>query len=132
MGDVSLGTVYDINKAVYSNQSEKMPETLVQPMLEKVSNWFKTKALCEAQYYMFLCRDRNDYTIFNFIKNNPEKGIKELIELIQSRGILKDIVYNEKYNYYEFWISIDTEGFRPEEYMYILFPCNEFVIEIGD
>ena len=132
MSEATLGTVYDINKAVYSNQSEKMSKTLVQPLLEKIIEWFKVKALREAQYYMFLCRDRNDYTIFNFLKNNPEKGIKELTELIESRGILKDIIYNEKYNYYEFWISINDEGFRPEEYMYILFPCNEFVIEIGD
>lgn len=128
MGNVELGTIYDINKAIY-HEKDLLPETLTKELYKKVYLWFKEKALCGANYYMFLCRDRQDYTIFNFIKYNPQKGLDELKDLINSRGKLKDIVYNEKYNYYEFWIYVEA---LDKEYLYILFPCDDFIIEIGD
>lgn len=76
-------------------------------------------------YWMLLCRERNDYTVFR-ISNNLEDLYLALVECLANRGQVLDITKQEDNNY-EIWIK-DT--LLNECFVYYLFDYNEAIIEV--
>lgn len=122
MAKVEVDTLYGINKQLYAK---------ITPDEDKINELINRIKFLDSwnQYYMLLCREKNDYTIFYTgnsidIKNNTRKEIKEVLE---SRGTIIDIVQSESKDFYECWIrEEDTE----EIFMYAFFPCQDWVIEV--
>ena len=83
MGEVSLGTVYDINKNLMKNE-KKLSSPALTNKLKKVTQFFKEGQM----YYMLLCHEMRDYTIFRIIdsQSSAEKATQELKECLLNRG----------------------------------------------
>lgn len=118
--DVSLGTAYDINK----NLVKKYEKELTQEQLkekERLIDMF-TRARAD-HYYMMLCHDRRDYTIFH--TNNTEGRISgEFMECLQNRGKIVAIDETEDTGAIEIWLMINNEAF-----CYYFFPYENAVVE---
>ena len=119
----TMGTVYDFNKLAY--EKVKGPEQRKREMLANIGMWFSSDP--KFKYFMFLCRELSDYTIFNFESFNYSKAKEELEELIHERGELLDIVYNHNNDTYEIWMRTKSDN---QIHMYMLFDCNDFIITI--
>jgi len=131
---IEVGTLYDLNKQVIS-QLPEMPQEQIQEQLTKIQKWF---AESKGKYFMLLCREKADYTLFNFngkdipdvflefIRKMSIKAIKELEKCIKNRGILMSINKATE-DAWEIWIK---DFFNKEVHMYMLFECDPMVIEI--
>lgn len=122
--EVSLGTLYDMNKEIMKKESALSKEKIeeIQGQLETWFNWYADS------YVMLLCRERYDFTVFHmYAKHNsnpPKLAAKELIELLKERGQILSIEKEIDDNKWEIWLKINKEVFA-----YYLFPCDDFIIE---
>ena len=124
MAEIGIANLYEYNK----NRVNLLPilsDFKREKAIEKIKTFMCNK---NNKYYMLLCRDRNDYTIFK-TDNTPEGNLYNikvaLNEVLPSRGgIIKEIEYDEVSSAYEVWITIEDESF-----MYLFFPCDNFVID---
>lgn len=82
----------------------------------------------KCQYFMLLCKDRSDYTLFNIVDHDFKiQEIKEALrDCFINRGDVYDIHYEKNTDAYEIWLKIENEF-----YAYYLFPYDLGVIEIG-
>lgn len=117
-------TLYEFNQQTYS-QMAPLNEISIVSEIVNITQWFSKEP--DFKYFMFLCREKNDYTIFNFQTKELDKARDELLSLILSRGAPVSIEYDHDLDTYEIWIkNLETT----ETNMYRLFDCNDFVIEI--
>ena len=132
--NIEIGTLYEVNKNLVEKNIEVLTEEELNNKKELVRN-FITKT--NNQYYMLLCNDRKDYTIFHrnknkngtywdlcegFVGNVLEKIL--INECLINRGEVKSIELTEDNTAIEIWISIDQES-----YCYYFFPYDTAVIE---
>jgi hypothetical protein len=122
MSEGVLGTVYELCKTQMETL-EPLDEATQKSELVNIGGWFSSN-LC-SRYYMLLNNELHDYTIFNFTNFNFTTGVKELSEVLQSRGDIISIDFNHDNNYFEIWMKNNGQLF-----MYLLFPCDDFVIDI--
>lgn len=125
MADMELGTLYETNQELYKHltpPSEKELDT----QLASIGAWFSSKY--RDTYFMLLCREKNDYTVFRLKGSEYFEAIQELKEVLQSRGTILEVVYSHDFHFYECWVR-DDEG---NVSMYAFFPCDDFVIEVGE
>lgn len=120
----TLGTLYEFNQMAYK-QVKPIAPAKASEMIFNIGMWFSSDPT--YKYFMLLCRELNDYTIFDFRSYNYSKGEEELSELIHSRGQVLDIQYDHENDNYDIWIKSKQDG---EPHMYKLFDCNDFVIPI--
>ena len=124
--NVSLGTLYDFNKQIMSQQKTISKSKLesIKPELEEWFNWQIDG------YAMLLCRERYDFTVFHLYEkqnpNPPKVAVTELIDLLQNRGKILSIEKdsNTINNAWEIWLKINNEVFA-----YYLFNCDDWVIQ---
>ena len=131
---IEVASLYDLNKQVIS-QLPEMPQNKIQEQLAQIEKWFSKK---EGKYFILLCREKSDYTLFNFngkeipdvfpefINKMSRKAIEELETCIKNRGILMSINKASE-DAWELWIK---DFFNKEINMYMLFECGQMVIEI--
>lgn len=121
---VSIGTLYDLNKAVVVKEisltGEKLEEkkSLIIDFLKSTKN----------TYYMLLCNERKDYTVFRL--ENQEQSLKKLAdclidECLLNRGLIKGIDITKLNDAIEIWLSIEEEAF-----VFYFFPYDAAIIEI--
>lgn len=127
MGNVEMGTVYDLNK-----QLVQTTEKVISPYkLNEKKKLIKTFVReCKDNYFMLLCNDRKDYTIFNCISDKTEDKLNELAnvfvdECLINRGQIKGIDLTEHKDAIEIWLSIDNEAF-----CYYFFPYDLGIVEV--
>lgn len=126
MSRIEGGTLYGLNKQMIREMNE--PADL--SMIPEVTKWaLGTKDEGGCRYFMFLCREKHDYTIFRIIGKEDEEFQKSLKRLVYSRGIPAGVAKNDILHGYEFWVKDPKQ--KNEPFMYALFNCNDFVIEIG-
>ena len=124
---VEIGTLYDINKNLIEKNVKDLTieeinnkKELFEEYIEKTQN----------EYYMLLCNDRKDYTIFRRTGIGSEDSIGcclidiLLNECLPNRGNTKSIELTENKDAIEIWISIDGES-----YCYYFFPYDTAIIE---
>ena len=130
---VELGTLYDINKSIVETGVEALSDEQMQEKKDMIVDFVNQTS---NKYYMLLCNDRKDYTIFH--RNETEDGLfkdsegltddvieKILIdECLPNRGRTKSIELTENKDAVEIWISIDGES-----YCYYFFPYDAAIIE---
>ena len=120
--DVSLGTLYDVNKSIINSMKKLSTEEIEEKTKEMIT--FIEQHL--DNYYMLLCRERNDYTIFHKTLKDNSVIIKELLECLDVRGAVKGFdITPDKYAY-EIWITSEEEN---ESYCYYFFPNGTAKVE---
>lgn len=127
--EVSLGDLYDINKQLMS-QEPVITKAELQLAKEHLRNWLTHNF--QQKYFMLLCHELRDYTLFNLDKTNSWKmaspttimnAADDIIECMTNRGEL--LVMDEQENgAWELWIR-NPEG----NFVYYLFPYGEAVLE---
>ena len=104
-------TLYDMNKQAYSQEKPLDVIALHIKVNDMITDLYSTK----QPYWMLLCRERNDYTVF--IMLTKEGTINEMLEALQNRGQILSIDKQKDGNY-EIWIrDIDTK----ENFVYYFF-----------
>lgn len=121
---MTLGTLYDFNKQLMS-QAKELRRIDFKDSLNQIKDFIKEK---DNKYFMLLCKERSDYTVFVLFKNEDfDRQIfkKELSECLTNRGQILSIEKTKDKQAYEIWIKIDEEAF-----VYYLFPYDLGVIEV--
>ena len=60
MANVNIGTAYDMNKQLYARVPH-IPDETVKERQHRMVAWIDYTS---NKYYMLLCRERHDYTVF--------------------------------------------------------------------
>ena len=125
--EVALGNLYDMNKQMMAQEPELSEETL----LEKgglLADWIRTHSA--QQYFMMLCHERRDYTVFNIRPrmvgvsiNQINSMVGDVIECLQNRGTLIGMDLQDD-GAWEFWIRDEDECSA-----FYLFPYGAAVLE---
>lgn len=121
---MTLGTLYDFNKQLMS-QAKELRRIDFKDSLNQIKDFIKEK---DNKYFMLLCKERSDYTVFVLFKNedfNRQIFKKELSECLINRGQILSIEKTKDKQAYEIWIKINEEAFA-----YYLFPYDLGVIEV--
>lgn len=125
---VEMGTLYDMNKQIISQLPLATTERKDE-IYHELQEWISSKPY---KYYMLLCHERRDYTVFNLDKTNtyktyPQENIKNLaldyLDCLINRGSLICAEKN-KDGVWEAWIKINGEC-----YAYFFFPYDDAVLE---
>ena len=117
MGEVSLGTVYDVNKSLMEKEAV-LSEKALNKKLSDVTRFFS-----KGKYFMLLCHEQRDYTVFELTAGSKaDIATDELKICLQNRGNVLAIDATPD-NAFEIWIK-NKFGI----YAYYLFPYDEAVI----
>lgn len=120
MAELDLGmNLYDMNKQAYNQEKPLDVIALHIKVNDMITDIYKTK----KPYWMFLCRERNDYTVF--IPITREGTINEMLETLNNRGHVLDINKQEDGNY-EIWIRDNDTN---ENFVYYFFDYSFGVVK---
>ena len=115
---LSAGNLYDINKNLVKDNVSPLTEEEIADKRQLILNFLT------EMYYMLLCNDRKDYTVFR-ISNSKEECVKILIdECLKNRGEILSIEPTENKDAFEIWIKVEDEVF-----CYYFFPYSQAIIE---
>lgn len=123
MAELGMGTLYDWNKGAMQ-QMKSLNSTELKDKLKDI----KDKLFNQGKYYMLLCHERRDYTVFNLLKgaikhDASKQATHDLKECLENRGDVVGIDQQAD-GAWEIWLRIDGEMF-----CYYLFPYDNAVIE---
>lgn len=122
MAEINGGTLYEINQKLMANE-KKMSGLDVIGKQKYIAKYFERQPL---SYFMLLCHDARDYTLFKLTKNDSHTAAaQELIDCLKNRGSILAIDKLDETNSFEIWIRTDED----ENLCYYLFNYNEGVIE---
>ena len=113
-------SMYEINKNLMAEDKPFDPimiNKVVKSTADGILASFK-------KYWMLLCRERNDYTVF--IVNGSNNLEKELKETLLNRGYLLSIDKQDDGNF-EIWIR---DSITKENFVYYLFDYTFGIIEV--
>lgn len=120
--DITLGTAYEINKNLVERYEKELTAEEIIEKKDMLLNYLNTY---QDTYYMLLCNDRKDYTLFNLNDSKVELINVLIDECLKNRGIIKGIDQTQDKYAIEIWLSIDEEAF-----CYYFFPYGEAVIKV--
>lgn len=121
---MTLGTLYNFNKQLMS-QAKELRRVDFKDSLNQIKDFIKEK---DNKYFMLLCKERSDYTVFVLFENEDfdrQTFKKELSECLTNRGQILSIERTKDEQAYEIWIKIEEEAF-----VYYLFPYDLGVVEV--
>jgi len=124
---IAMGTLYDVNKNIVEKSIAALTIEEIQNKKELFEKYIENT---NNEYYMLLCNDRKDYTVFRRTGIGSEDSagcclIDILLdECLPNRGYTKSIELTENKDAVEIWISIDGES-----YCYYFFPYDAAIIE---
>lgn len=115
---LTMGSLYDINKNLIKDNVSPLTEEKLAEKRQIILDFLN------EMYYMLLCHDRRDYTVFR-INESKEECVKILIdECLKNRGEILSIEPTENKDAFEIWIKIEDEVF-----CYYFFPYSQAIIE---
>lgn len=118
-------SLYELNKMAM-RQLPPQSKHKLQTNLTSIGTWFSTFE-SNKNWFMLLCREKADYTVFHLSSHNYVNAVKELKECIEERGQLFAIDYIHGENAFEVWIrDVETRDVS----MYMLFNCTPMIIEV--
>lgn len=124
MANVEIGNLYDMNKELVIKKEKSLSPTKLREAIETVT---KFMGKTENTYFMLLCHERRDYTIFKSdktVEGNKYNAQVLVDEIITCRGDVRGVDLTEDGSGIEIWIVIDNEA-----YCYMFFPCDPCVID---
>lgn len=123
--------LYDMNKQIIQQNGKQLSVYALNEKLKQVVAPFfrKTKQEMQPKYFMLLCHEKRDYTLFRldwFSNECDLDAAATLKECLQNRGLIYSIDWdNINEVALEIWLH-DGEGVN----CYYLFPYDEGVIEV--
>lgn len=117
--------LYDFSKSLIVNESP-MDAIALNKRVKEVAQEIKDS---KAKYYCLLCRERNDYTIFNLKRDyEVSKLSSDLFVTLANRGsvIFIDNCEDNK-TAYEIWIRGNS---KEDNAAYYLFNYDEGIVEV--
>ena len=128
--EISGSSLYEMNQIIMQSEPLMSKEDTLKS-IEKLAIWIYDKSNTE-KYFMMLCKDLSDYTVFNIDKENTGNAVAhhcntmavDVIDCIKNRGDLISIEETEDKNAWEIWIKI-----MDKTYAFYLFPYTSAVIE---
>lgn len=125
-GDESnIISLYDFNKTNMAQIKPYDPIAFNDICTEVAKEIWYSKKVDNVSYWMLLCRERNDYTVF-CIKYSLGELTSAIKDCLNNRGFVLDITKQPDKNY-EIWIrDFDTN----ENVVYYLFNYNEAIVEV--
>lgn len=120
---VSIGTLYDLNKAAVIKEISLTGDKLEEKK-PAIIDFLKDK---NNTYYMLLCNERRDYTVFRLKEENSINDLVNCLvdECLLNRGLVKGIDITKDQGAIEIWLSIEEEAF-----VYYFFPYDSAIVEI--
>ena len=127
--EVSLGNLYDMNKQLMEQESA-MSDLAIADAKSHIRRWFE--ANFKQKYFMLLCHELRDYTLFNLDKTGTWASLptttsltatNDLIECMNNRGQLL-VIDQQEDGVWELWIR-NSEGC----FAYYFFPYGKAVLE---
>lgn len=121
--NIEMGTLYDINKNLVSKIEDLSKEQLEEKE-ELISDFILET---NNKYYMMLCNERKDYTVFTMTSEDDSNIIAAEIlvnECLVNRGRTKAIDITNTKDAIEIWMAIDDLM-----YCYYFFPYDSAIIE---
>lgn len=127
MADVDMNfTVYDYNKNIMKQWPVLEGEGL-ENVKQELRNYLENTPA--EQYLMMLCKEKNDYTLFNFYDTwDDAQFADDVIECFENRGL--GIVNSEIIDdgvAMEIWVK--QPGQMEEADLYYIFPADSMIIE---
>lgn len=129
MSEQILGNLYDMNKAMILKE-KPLKNKALDDAFDKVEGYIdKTK----NNYYMLLCNELRDYTVFNLVTktvpiiNTYEITKNELKECCKNRGRIYSVTEDKQNGGIEIWIKTTEDD---ELHVYYFFPYDAAVIEV--
>lgn len=126
---VDFGNLYDVNKQLMDKEPA-IDSAILSQQTMALKEWFQKTYL--EKYYMLLCHELRDYTLFNFNTHCFEEEplpydcaelATDVIECLTNRGTLLAIEQQPD-GAWECWIR-NSEG----SFAYYLFPYGAAVLE---
>lgn len=121
MADVALGNLYELNKQIMAQLPPQSNEILNRNWMI-IGDWFGRD---QDRWFMLMCKERSDFTLFHITDHQFVKAIQELKEVLEERGQILAIQYLHGEDAFEIWVKNDEEVF-----MFMLFSAGWMVIEI--
>lgn len=126
--EIVIGNLYDINKNLVKEKEIKLNEGVLNSKKQIITDFIKK---CNNSYYMLLCNERKDYTVFRWVNTCNESDAKEISkilvdECLTNRGEIRGIDLTKNKDAIEIWIIIDNDA-----YVYYFFPYDNAIIEVG-
>lgn len=115
---------YDIHRQFFAGLPS-LENNKLKTKLSSIGGWFSAKMKCK--YFMLLCREQYDFTVFYIKDMNYAQAVEELKITLESRGEVVDILYVHGEDAYECWVK-NAQG---EVAMYYLFPYDWGVVEVS-
>lgn len=132
MAEMMIGTQYDINKQGF--ESGMIKPMLALEAISKLNDLGKWAVdMTSAKYFMLLNREAYDFTVFNNLTGDKVKLSGEVQEVLESRGEIALIEYNDEQQVYEIWVECNEwmkMRAQSDYVMFLFFPCNSWVIEV--
>lgn len=110
-----------------------MNESREEDKKDEIWDWLYPKIDDYKKYYMLLCREKNDYTIFSCAHSREETNdyanittniVNELVEVLHYRGNWIAGDYDEKNDAWQLWVNRGGQA-----NVYLFFEAEGFVIE---
>ena len=119
-----FGNLYDINKNIVAQNEIKLSEGILNSKKEIIKNFINKT---NNNYYMLLCNERKDYTVFH--NNNLSMETAKILvdECLINRGEIRGIDITKNKDAIEIWLMIEDEAF-----VYYFFPYDMGIIEVGE
>ena len=124
---VSVGNLYDLNKDLVEKETKLLTQEELTAKKAMVLDFINKT---QDRYYMLLCNERKDYTIFSLsytdeVLPSPESATDILIdECLPNRGEIRSIELTKGQDAIEIWLVIDKKA-----YCYYFFEYDNAVIE---
>lgn len=121
---------YAIHKQLFA-QMEPLSGEKLDKKLESVKSWFNKQYNSNyVEFIMLMCKENSYYTVLHLNESNPlviDSATKTLAELLEYRGHIIDITYNDLADAYECWVKEKNDG---EIHMYYLFTYDWGIVEV--
>ena len=124
MAEVDMGlNLYEYNKMII----KQLPVIEDLSKVEKTIWEFWENAPFDS-YLMLFCREKNDYTLFNFNGNEASNFVNDIFECFTNRGVgIVNVEVIDNGFALEIWVK--KPGQMEDADLYYLFPADEMVIE---
>ncbi len=120
--NVELGTAYDINKNLVLKYEKELSDNELLIKTQELEKYISEKS---NHYYMLLCHEKRDYSIFHTNVLEDIHSIPyELIDVLKTRGQIYGIDKTQDNIAIECWIVNNNEAS-----CYYFFPYDAAIIE---
>lgn len=122
MADVALGSLYELNQQIMA-QLPPQDEAIMNYNWTVIGDWFGKN---QKRWFMLMCKERSDFTMFHITDNQFTKGISELQEVLKERGEILAVQYLHGEDAFEIWVRESKD----KVYMFMLFEAEWMIVEV--